>query len=180
MLSDARSQDVAALVSMFTYQARGGEVSEHPKAVFAQDSVAAVTEIAGRMAEMERRSGLVETRPPDVGLIDSIYAWACGLELADIFDEDDLRAGDFVRSTRQLLDLLRQIRDGLAGYQKVAADAIKLLDRGIVEAAVLRLTGSVWSIPTPVRHSRTLRNLSLLQLHLDSKCPSLRRLRQWN
>lgn len=138
VLSDASSQEFAALVSMFTYQARGGEVSEHPKAVFAQDSVAAVTEIAGRIAEMERRSGLVETRPPDVGLIDSIYAWACGLELADIFDEDDLRAGDFVRSTRQLLDLLRQIRDGFAGYQKVAADAIKLLDRGIVEAAVLR------------------------------------------
>lgn len=136
--SETSAQEFAALISIFTYQARGRDESEPPAASFAHDPVTAVLGIAERIAEMEQQSGLPETRLPDVGLIDSMYAWASGLDLAEIFDEEDLRAGDFVRSTRQLLDLLRQIRDGFGQYQKVASEAIKLVDRGIVEAAVLR------------------------------------------
>ena len=97
-----------------------------------------MSQLAESIAEHERKAGVVESRYPDVGLVDSIYAWASGLELADIFDPDDLRAGDFVRSARQLLDLLRQIRDGFPAYSAVAGEAIRLLDRGIVETGNIR------------------------------------------
>jgi ATP-dependent RNA helicase HelY len=60
------------------------------------------------------------------------------MDLTDIFDKDDLRAGDFVRSTRQLLDLLRQVRDAFPAFRDVAAVAIGQIDRGIVEAGAVR------------------------------------------
>lgn len=125
--------EFGALASVFTYQARGGDVSEMPIVSFASAPVAAVEKLAVSIARREQRSGLTETRQPDVGLVDSIHAWASGLSLADIFDPDDLRAGDFVRSSRQLLDLLRQIRDGFPEFGTVTSDAIAAIDRGIVQ-----------------------------------------------
>lgn len=138
VFDDATPEEFAACISIFTYQARGGNASEQPEARFALPIIESVMELSNRVGGLERSAGLEETRPPDTGLVDAMYAWASGLNLADIFDEDDLRAGDFVRAARQLLDLLRQIRDGFGRYQKVSADAIKLIDRGIVEAAALK------------------------------------------
>ncbi|GMR01748.1 MAG: DEAD/DEAH box helicase [Acidimicrobiia bacterium] len=138
VFSGSSAAEFAALISMFTYQARGGKASEIPRASFAAESITDVTALAEQISERERHVGLVETRYPDFGLVDSMYAWASGLELVEIFDTDDLRAGDFVRSARQLLDLLRQIRDGFSAYRVVAAEAIKLVDRGIVEAGAPR------------------------------------------
>ncbi len=62
-----------------------------------------------------------------------IHGLDSGHDLADLFEDDDLRAGDFVRSARQLLDLIRQIRDGYPDYRTVANDALRSIDRGIVE-----------------------------------------------
>jgi ATP-dependent RNA helicase HelY len=138
VFSTLSAAEFAALASIFTYEARGGQVSEMPRAGFAEEAIGTVSELAGSIAEHERTAGVIESRYPDVGLVDSIYAWASGLELADIFDPDDLRAGDFVRSARQLLDLLRQIRDGFPAYSPVAGEAIRLLDRGIVETGNIR------------------------------------------
>jgi hypothetical protein len=138
IFDDLSAAEFAALASIFTFEARGGEVSATPHAEFADAAIASVAELAAAIAVHERAAGLVDTRFPDVGLVDSIHAWASGFELADIFDTDDLRAGDFVRATRQLLDLLRQIRDGFVTYRSVASEAIRLIDRGIVEAGVVR------------------------------------------
>jgi ATP-dependent RNA helicase HelY len=138
VFSDLSAAEFAALASIFTYEARGGQISEMPRAGFAEELISAVSELATSIADYERKAGVVESRFPDVGLVDSIYAWASGLELAEIFDTDDLRAGDFVRSARQLLDLLRQIRDGFPVYSSVAGEAIRLLDRGIVETSSIR------------------------------------------
>lgn len=127
-----------ALASLFTYQARGRDASIAPEASFATDPIEAVQALAITIRDREREASLLESRPPDVGLVDSMHAWASGHELADIFHSDDMRAGDFVRSSRQLLDLLRQIRDGYPAYRKVASEAIGLIDRGIVEIVIPR------------------------------------------
>lgn len=133
IFTDLSPAEFAALASIFTYQARGGDVSEMPHTSFVSDPFSQVAELAEAIGDRERQAGLVETRYPDVGLVDSMHAWASGLDLVDIFDTDDLRAGDFVRSSRQLLDLLRQIRDGFPDFQLVASEALRLIDRGIVE-----------------------------------------------
>jgi ATP-dependent RNA helicase HelY len=54
--------------------------------------------------------------------------------LRDLFGDDDFAAGDFVRNCRQLLDLLRQLRDAFPSISEAASDAVRAVDRGIVAA----------------------------------------------
>lgn len=128
--------EFAALVSVFTYQTRGGDAPQQPTAEFAHRPLQAINGHWERIAELEEEAGLTPTREPDLGLVDTLHGWATGLDLDEIFNEEDLRAGDFVRSCRQVLDLLRQIRDGFPAHRSVAARAIEAVDRGIVQVDV--------------------------------------------
>jgi ATP-dependent RNA helicase HelY len=125
--------EFAAVLSVFTYETRGGEIPQAPHAAFGEAPIAAIDEIAQRVASLEDDAGVEPGRVPDVGLVDVMHGWAEGLHLDEIFDEEDVRAGDFVRAARQVLDLLRQVRDGFPEVGKVAQEAIALVDRGIVE-----------------------------------------------
>ncbi len=131
-LSDLNAAEFAAIVSIFTYESRGGEVPQMPHASFASRRVEEILSLWEDLTDLETAAGVAPSQPPDVGLVDTIYGWACGLGLDEIFDSEDVRAGDFVRATRQLLDLLRQIRDRFPRYGKVATVAIEAVDRGIV------------------------------------------------
>jgi superfamily II RNA helicase len=42
--------------------------------------------------------------------------------------------GDFVRVSRQLADLLRQLRDAASEIADEASDALRAVDRGVVAA----------------------------------------------
>jgi ATP-dependent RNA helicase HelY len=61
------------------------------------------------------------------------HAWSSGHDLEDLFD-DEMAAGDFVRNCRQLIDVLRQLRDEFPRLRAVAAEAVKQMDRGVVAA----------------------------------------------
>ena len=61
------------------------------------------------------------TRGLDPGFADAAWRWASGQPLERVLD-DELTAGDFVRVTKQLLDLLRQIQE-VAGDGELAATA---------------------------------------------------------
>ncbi|MCL1595135.1 MAG: DEAD/DEAH box helicase [Actinomycetia bacterium] len=130
--------EFAAIVSIFTYETRGGDAPQMPHTAFSSEPIDEILASWESLAELEESVGLTPTRPPDVGLVDTIHGWASGLDLDNIFDSEDVRAGDFVRSTRQLLDLLRQIREGFPDYRMVAGSAIALLDRGIVAVDLSR------------------------------------------
>ena len=123
----------AAVVSVFTYEARGGELSPFPVAAAAGRPLDQIRDRWHQICDVEDHHGVEPTREPDMGLVDTISGWAHGLELDDIFDSDDIRAGDFVRAARQVLDLLRQVRDAYPGYAQVADAAILEIDRGIVD-----------------------------------------------
>jgi len=77
---------------------------------------------------------LPPTRAPDPGFAAVAHAWAHGVDLEDLFGDDDMAAGDFVRNCRQLLDLLRQLRDTFPGLAPEARRAIAGIDRGVVAA----------------------------------------------
>jgi ATP-dependent RNA helicase HelY len=126
----------AAILSVFTYETRGGELPNFPVSAFSREPIERIDAIAERIADIEDSCGLEPGRAPDVGLIDTIHGWARGLDLDEIFDEEDVRAGDFVRAARQVLDLLRQVRDGFSQVRDVAHEAIGLIDRGIVEVGL--------------------------------------------
>ena len=54
--------------------------------------------------------------------------------LEDLFEEETEGVGDFVRNCRQLLDLMRQIRDVASDLAPVIDDAVASMDRGVVAA----------------------------------------------
>lgn len=138
LLADLTHQEFAATVSLFTYETRGGDSPVSPHVAFITPILEQLDVLQGSIMEVERRHEIDEQRLPDHGFVDIIHGWASGYDLDEIFDEDDVRAGDFVRSSRQLLDLLRQIRDGFPVHRLIASEAIKAIDRGIVEVGGLR------------------------------------------
>lgn len=86
---------------------------------------------------MERDHKLDASREPDIGFAEATYAWASGQDLAEVLAENDLTAGDFVRSMRMVIDLLGQLADaaGAGVVRTRAREAIDLLRRGVVGVA---------------------------------------------
>jgi ATP-dependent RNA helicase HelY len=81
----------------------------------------------------EESRGLELTREPDPGFADVAYRWASGAALEDVLGEEDA-PGDFVRSTKQLVDLLRQLEE-IAPSESFATTIRRAIDgvhRGVV------------------------------------------------
>jgi ATP-dependent RNA helicase HelY len=87
--------------------------------------------------DQERRLRLPLTRAPDPGFVDAAFRWAGGIPLTQLVDED-LTGGDFVRTSKLIIDLLRQIAD-LAPEPTVrsaASRAEAAVTRGVVKASL--------------------------------------------
>jgi ATP-dependent RNA helicase HelY len=72
-------------------------------------------------------------REPNPGFASDVNAWANGRGLSDIIDPE-MTPGDFVRTMRQLIDLLRQVEQTpvSAEVRESAGEAVRLLNRGVV------------------------------------------------
>ncbi|HEX2049952.1 MAG TPA: DEAD/DEAH box helicase [Actinomycetota bacterium] len=104
--------EVAAVMSALVYETRGpetGVVGTMPTAA-TRAAWTRLLELWRTIAAEEEVRGLELTRRPDPGFATRAYKWAAGVPLEHVLDEDDA-PGDFVRSTKQLLDLLRQVED---------------------------------------------------------------------
>ncbi len=127
--------EVAALASAFAFTPRGGaEGGRWPTSVLAEraDRVAATWM---RLTAEERKLGIPQTRQPEAGFAERAYRWAAGSSLEEMFGDDEEGVGDFVRTCRQTIDLLRQIRDAVPDLSVAAGRAALALDRGVVAAA---------------------------------------------
>ena len=138
LLDGLNHAEFASAVSLFTFETRGREAPPPTQAAFIDRILEDLNALQRTIMEIERIHEVDEQRLPDHGFVDVIHGWASGHDLGELFDEDDVRAGDFVRSSRHLLDLLRQIRDGFPAHRHVASAAIQAIDRGIVEVGGLR------------------------------------------
>ena len=78
------------------------------------------------------RLGLSVTRTTDEGFFPLAHAWAAGDDLDHLLGEDEMTGGDFVRTIKQLVDLLRQMSETDAGCAPTASEAADALHRGIV------------------------------------------------
>jgi ATP-dependent RNA helicase HelY len=123
---------LAALVSAFTYEERPRDVLERLPSEAVAERVDQITALWQVLADLEQERGVPTSRPPDPGFAGTVEAWASGMDLEELVGEDDFAAGDFVRNCRQLLDLLRQLRDAFPGIAETAATAVRAVDRGIV------------------------------------------------
>ncbi|WP_370324743.1 DEAD/DEAH box helicase [Euzebya sp.] len=126
--------ELAALVSLFTYESRSAEEEQ----VFVptqrlEDAVDDVERHLKRVVELESELGLPATRDLDAGLVQVVYRWTQGVDLDRALGRSDLTPGDFVRSVKMVADLVRQIRDASDGeLQRVAREANHMLVRGVV------------------------------------------------
>ncbi|MBA2338475.1 MAG: DEAD/DEAH box helicase [Acidimicrobiia bacterium] len=128
--------ELAAAVSVFVYERRRGDVPGGMPSHGCADAIDAIFELWERLAAEELRFGVDSMRAPDDGYVERIHRWASGATLEDLFD-DESSAGDFVRLARQTLDLLRQVRDVFPALRDDAAEALRLVDRGVVMTAGL-------------------------------------------
>ena len=129
---DAR--EFAAFCSTFVYEPRREEsgVPAWPTALLAE-RWEALEELWKELVDAERGMRLRLTRHPDPGVARAVYEWASGAEFEDLPDRA-MAPGDFVRVTRQLVDLIRQLRDAVPEVADVASEALRSIDRGVVAA----------------------------------------------
>jgi ATP-dependent RNA helicase HelY len=86
-----------------------------------------------RLDDLERDNKLPGSNPLALGLSLAMWKWARGGSLSDVLSEADMAAGDFVRWTKQTVDLLDQlsvVADGHVG--RTARQAMDAIRRGIV------------------------------------------------
>lgn len=133
---DARQ--LAALASTFVYEPRreGGGVPTWPDAELS-DRWGQLVNIWEELTASERQQRLPLTSHPEPGVVKMVYEWASGVDFEDLSDRL-MAPGDFVRVARQLVDLIRQLRDAVPEIADVAGDALREIDRGVVAAQGVR------------------------------------------
>jgi ATP-dependent RNA helicase HelY len=129
--------ETAAFASCFVFEPRGEQVEGRLPTAQLEERWEGLMDRSNKLRMAERGRRLPETREPNPGFVDLAFAWAHGTDLDTLLGEDDLAAGDFVRTCRQLLDLLRQVRDAEPALREQTSVALRMLDRGVVAAGGL-------------------------------------------
>lgn len=131
--------NMAAMASVFVFQARGGEesIATHFPNHELKTRWKSVAKLSQRLAVAETNHGLVVHRGPEAGFMGAALDWASGTPLVDVLEEDELTAGDFVRTIKQLIDLLRQLSTVLfeEADRNAASAAAEMCFRGVVAAS---------------------------------------------
>jgi ATP-dependent RNA helicase HelY len=126
--------EMSALASALVFEPRGpDEVIGYMPTAASRREWQVLMELWRSIRKDEEDQGLELTREPHAGFAEIAHLWAAGAALDEVLEEDDA-PGDFVRSTKQLADLLRQIEDVAATDElrdgiRTALDAIH---RGVV------------------------------------------------
>jgi ATP-dependent RNA helicase HelY len=104
--------ELAACVSALSFESRQADDAQPPRLPKGPvpEALAATIRTWGELDQLEKDNELSFLREPDLGFAWAAYRWARGARLESVLDESpDLTPGDFVRSVKQLIDLLDQI-----------------------------------------------------------------------
>ncbi len=138
---DLSAPELAAVLSTLVYEARRSDDAGPPRMPEGQarSAIASVVHLWGELSELERQHGLESLRDPDLGFAWAAYRWAEGSDLDEVLIESDLAAGDFVRWTKQLVDLAAQVADVSGGgpLRATARACVDALRRGVVAYSTL-------------------------------------------
>ncbi|WIB14159.1 DEAD/DEAH box helicase [Curtobacterium sp. MCPF17_050] len=132
---------LAGMAATIVYQPRREDApgTEHavPRGAF-RPALDETLTIWARLDDVERDARLAGSEPPTPAIALGMFRWASGSPLDDVLRSLDLAAGDFVRWSKQVIDLLDQIRNAgdedLARTARRATDAVR---RGIVAYATV-------------------------------------------
>ncbi|MDG4787179.1 DEAD/DEAH box helicase [Micromonospora sp. WMMD1102] len=133
--------ELAAAVSVVVYEARRDtdERASVPRGPVS-DAVGETLKIWAELESDEAARGLEVTREPDLGFVWPVYRWARGEVLAKVLAsghnlDGDMPAGDFVRWSRQVVDLLGQVADATGASVELrgtARQAMATINRGVL------------------------------------------------
>jgi ATP-dependent RNA helicase HelY len=127
---------LAAMATTLVYEPRReeGQLGDRhlPRGRF-REAFDATGTLWSELDDLEREHKLPGSQPLSSGLALAMYRWASGTGLDAVLQEADMAAGDFVRVTKQVIDLLDQlsvVADGEVG--RTARKALDAIRRGIV------------------------------------------------
>ena len=126
--------DLAAIVSTLVYDPRGFAVEVRWPADRVRRSFGALMRSYRRIREAEESNGVSLCREPEPGFAEQIWWWAKEEPLEEVLSMGELSAGDFVRSTKQVWDLLRQLAE-VAPSEELSStcrSAARAVYRGVV------------------------------------------------
>ncbi|MGZ4609016.1 MAG: DEAD/DEAH box helicase [Actinomycetes bacterium] len=137
------ASELAACVSALVFESRQADDAASPRLPGGRvrDTLGAMVHLWGGLEAREQEHRLESPREPDLGFVWATHRWASGQRLDTVLRESDMQAGDFVRWTKQVIDLLGQIAvaagaggDGPegAGVASAAREGADLLRRGVV------------------------------------------------
>ncbi|HSP29657.1 MAG TPA: helicase-related protein, partial [Ilumatobacteraceae bacterium] len=136
VLDGVDAPDLAALVSTVVYEHRSSDAPPAPwfSSNDVRDRWRRLAAISEDLRATERSVGLGEHRAPDPTFAAIAYAWVAGEGFAEVVADDELTGGDFVRTTKQLIDVLRQLAIIAPdpSTRRVAARAADAAFRGVV------------------------------------------------
>ncbi|MDX3075151.1 DEAD/DEAH box helicase [Streptomyces sp. NPDC088354] len=134
--------ELAACASALVYESRSADDALPPRLPSgnAKEALGEMVRIWGRLDALEEEHRInqaegVGQREPDLGFAWSAYRWASGHGLDAVLRDADMPAGDFVRWTKQLIDVLGQIAGAAPEGGQVRRNARKAVDgllRGVV------------------------------------------------
>jgi ATP-dependent RNA helicase HelY len=129
--------ELAGLAALLVHQARRDDaaVPDRLPTPALERAAVDIAEVADDLRGTETSVGIEPLRDLDPGFVAPAVRWASGATLEEAVADLELSGGDFVRNTKQVVDLLGQLRDVSDGPRRTALDeAVRALRRGIVDA----------------------------------------------
>ena len=126
---------LAAMAAALVYEPRRDDENfeaRAPKGSF-QQSFSDTIELWENLEHLAKKYKLQRSNRLELDLSYPIYRWATGAKLDTVLESADLLPGDFIRWSKQIIDLLEQIAKASSGEVSAKAkDAIDKVKRGIV------------------------------------------------
>jgi ATP-dependent RNA helicase HelY len=141
--------ELAALLSTMVYESRDRNPprTDIPTGAL-RDRYRRLSGLWAEIRRLEDAHQVELCRELDPGFMATVFAWAEGKPLEDVLATSGLVAGDFVRSCKQLLDLLRRVESVAAPHvAHAAAAAHTAVNRSVVSYTGLDAAEAAESTP---------------------------------
>jgi len=129
--------ELCGVMSCFVFEPRGDDESPVRVSGTPGDRIRSIEKLSAQIRDDEKASGIAQHRGLHRGFYFVAHDWCAGAHLDEVLD-DDLQPGDFVRTMRQIADLLRQL--GLVSRnddtRRAANEASRSIVRGVVLASI--------------------------------------------
>jgi len=126
--------ELVSVISACIYESRNDDASKIPRGQV-PNALSDISRIYGRIHDIEIDMNLEPMRSPDFGFCWAAYRWASGNSLTSVLKGSELTVGDFVRSMKQIIDLLRQLRVAAPQLQQTIDLSLESVDRGVIAYA---------------------------------------------